>query len=114
VQGNKNKAPTIIHTPEYARDLPGLRVFAIYPDYWGQNVKYKGIHNWGEGPCLGYVKEQDAFWAEKAAYTCGLVPTYNATFKPKAVLIKTQVGHKPWVKKHKKEFKRNGPPSNKV
>lgn len=108
MQGNR-KQPILIYTPPYVRDLPGLKVFAIYPDYWGENIKYKGVHNWGEPPCLGYVREQDEHWAGVAALTAGIVPN-NATFKPRAVLIRTKP--KPWDKSKRKS--KNVVPGNKI
>lgn len=100
---DKKSKSFIIYTPDYAKDKPGLKIFAIYPDYWGENIKlessfrsasgktikYKSKHNWGEVPCFGYVKEQDEYWATYAAYTADIVPS-NATFGLRAVEIKTK------------------------
>jgi hypothetical protein len=100
---DKKQKTFLIYTPEYVKNLPNLNVYAIYPDYWGEGVKlsrtfvdsrgksitYKTKHNWGEIPCLGYVKETSEFWAEKAAYTANLLP-HNVTFGPRAILIKTK------------------------
>lgn len=114
MQGNKRNKQFIIFTPEYVRGMPDLNVYAIYPDNWGQNIKYKGVHNWGEPPVLGYVKEQSPYWAKIAAYVAGIVYP-NATFEPKPVAIKfkgTQVPHS----NYKKKFNRHGnsTPGNKV
>jgi len=79
----------IIYTPDHLKDVQNLNVYAIYPDYWGENIKYKGKHNWGEVPCLGYVKEQSEYWAQYAAFSAGLLPS-NFTFNPRAVQIKTK------------------------
>lgn len=80
----------IIYTPDHVKDVSGLNVYAIYPDYWGENVKYKGKHNWGEVPCLGFVKETSEYWAQYAAFSAGLLPA-NATFNPRAVQVKTKL-----------------------
>lgn len=112
MQSNR-KQHFIIYTPEYARNLPGLNVYAIYPDNWGQNIKHKGVHNWGEPPCLGYVKEQSPYWAGVAAKVAGLVYP-NATFEPKAVLIKTKnIPHQHYKRKYG-NGKGNPSPNNKV
>jgi len=113
VQGNKEKAPLLIFTPDYVKELRDLNVYAIYPDYWGQNIKYKGVHKWGEAPCLGYVREQSPYWAQIAAYTAGLLPL-NATFGPKAILIRTKY-KKPYNPAKRRAVKNgNNTPSNKV
>jgi hypothetical protein len=81
----------LIFTPKYAENYSGLKVFAIYPDAWGEGIKkFKGKHNWGQPPCLGYVKETDEYWASIAAFTAGLVHR-NDTFSPRAVEIKTKL-----------------------
>jgi hypothetical protein len=94
VQGNKKQSDVIIHTPEYVRGMHGLNVYAIYPDFWKDK--------WGEPPCFGHVRESSPYWAKYAAYTCGLVP-FNATFKPKAVLIRKPFNH------GKPKFRPGGP-----
>lgn len=100
---NRKQKSFIIFTPEHVKNLPGLNVYAIYPDYWGESINlklsykddsgrtisYKTKHNWGEIPCLGYVKEQSEYWAGYAAITAGILPA-NATFNARAVLIKTK------------------------
>ena len=79
-----------VFTPDYARDYGQLNLYAIYPDYWGENIgKFKGQHNWGEPPVLGYVRETSAHLARYAAYTAGIVPL-NGTFKPKPVLVRRE------------------------
>jgi hypothetical protein len=92
-----------VHIPDYARGLGTLNLYAIYPDYWGENIErqasfrdvtgktvtYKPQHDWGNPPVLGYVRESSPYWARYAAYTMGLVP-FNATFKPKAILVKRE------------------------
>lgn len=109
MQSNK-KPHVLIYTPEYVRHEKNLNLYAIYPDYWGQNLgKYKGQHNWGEPPCLGYVRETSEYWAKYAALNAGIVKD-NATFQPKAVLIKTKNIPQPTYKRRY----RNAPPSNKV
>lgn len=94
----------IIFTPEHVKNDPDLKVYAIYPDYWGENINlklsykdqqnrtisYKTKHNWGEVPCLGYVKETNEYWAGLAAMSAGICPP-NATFGPRAVQIKTKI-----------------------
>lgn len=89
---NRKQKTFIIFTPDYVKNYPQsmLNVYAIYPDYWGENIKYKGKHIWGEIPCLGYVKETNEYWAGYAAITAGLLPA-NATFNPRAVQIKTKL-----------------------
>ncbi len=102
---DNSKAKTfIIYTPEYAKNLPGLKVYAIYPDYWGEGIreqrsfrdasgktiKYNAKHNWREPVCLGYVKEQSEYWAEKAALIAGIVRP-NMTFNPRAIQMKTKL-----------------------
>lgn len=90
-----------VYIPDVAKGLGMLNLYAIYPDYWGENidrqasfrdvtgktVTYKPQHDWGNPPVLGYVRETSPYWARYAAYTAGLVPL-NATFKPKAVVVK--------------------------
>lgn len=68
-----------VFVPEYIKGQKGLKVFAIYPDYWNKN--------WGPAPLLGFVAETDSYWAKYAAYTGKLLP-YNATFGPKPILLK--------------------------
>lgn len=86
----KNEKTFLIYTPEYVKDKNDLKLYAIYPDYWGENIKYKGKHNWGQVPLLGLVREQGEYWAGYAAYTAGIVPV-NATFGLRAVEVKTKV-----------------------
>lgn len=92
-----------VFIPEYAKGLGTLNLYAIYPDYWGENiklersfrdvsgktVKYTYTADWGNPPVLGYVRESSPYWARYAAFTAGLVPL-NATFKPKAILVRRE------------------------
>lgn len=92
-----------VFIPDYARSLGILNLYAIYPDYWGENIErkasfrdesgktitYNAHHDWGNPPLLGYVRESSPYWARYAAYTAGLVPA-NGTFKPKAILVKRE------------------------
>ena len=113
MQSNK-KHPVLIYTPNYAKHERGLNVYAIYPDYWGQNIgKFKGQHNWGEVPCLGYVRETSEYWAKYAAFTGGIIPA-NATFQPKAVLIKTKNLPPKFEGKYFKRKPKNVTPGNKI
>lgn len=52
--------------------------WAIYPDYWKVS--------WGPKPMLGVIYADDEFYAEREAYSKGLLPV-NMTFKPQAVQI---------------------------
>lgn len=116
---DKKSKDFIIYTPDCVKDSPNLKIFAIYPTNWGETIelhssfrdasgrtiKYKTRHNWGEVPCLGYVKEESEYWACYAALTAGIMPL-NDTFSPRAIEIKTKfpdnnqhaIRRKPYVK----------------
>jgi hypothetical protein len=65
--------------PRY-RNVYGSGKFkwAIYPDYWKQS--------WGQKPMLGIIYADDEFYAEREAYSKGLLPV-NFTIRPHAVKI---------------------------
>jgi len=71
---------TTAHEEPRYRNVYGSGKFkwAIYPDYWKQS--------WGNKPMLGIIYADDEFYAEREAYSKGLLPV-NATFKPLPVKI---------------------------
>jgi hypothetical protein len=56
----------------------GKYKWAIYPDYWKAS--------WGPKPMLGIIYADDEFYAEREAYSKGLL-TVNYTIRPQPVKI---------------------------
>lgn len=52
--------------------------WAVYPDYWKEK--------WGRKPLLGYVFADDEFYAEREAYSRGLLHV-NFTIRPEVVNV---------------------------
>ena len=74
----KDRQPTPETTPYRNVYGSGKFKWAIYPDYWKLS--------WGQKPMLGIIYADDEFYAEREAYSKGLMPV-NFTVRPQAVKI---------------------------